>query len=149
MAWRDDALKINLLVADAPPHDKHIKDTWNAALKSRREGIHIVPLAGSGIDKTAEFIMRSMAQITGGRYLFLTDDSGVGNRHAKPTVDCYVVTRLDGLVTRVLNSLITGERVEPDAGDIIRSVGNYRAGTCAVDEQDRQTLVQNSSYAND
>ena len=78
--------------------------------------------------------MRSMAQITGGRYLFLTDDSGIGNPHAKPTVDCYIVTRLDGLVTRTLSSLIKGERVEPEAGEVIRSVGNYWSGVCDIDQ---------------
>ena len=145
MDWRKDAVKINLLVADAPPHDRHIDETWEAGLKSRTRGIHIVPLAASGVDKTAEFLMRSMAQITGGRYLFLTDDSGVGNPHAEPTVDCYVVTRLDGLVTRTISSLVKGERVEPQPGEVIRSVGNYRAGTCVIEEEDIPTSIQTVS----
>lgn len=145
MDWRKDAIKINLLVADAPPHDRHLSKTWEAGLKSRTRGIHVVPLAASGVDKTAEFVMRSMAQITGGRYLFLTDDSGVGNSHAKPTVDCYIVTRLDGLVIRTISSLVKGERVEPQPGEVIRSVGNYRAGTCAIDEEDIPTSIQTVS----
>lgn len=132
--WRDDALKVNLLVADAPPHDNKIYETWDAGIASRNLGIQIVPLAGSGVDKTAEFMMRNMAHITKGRYLFLTDDSGIGNAHAEPTVDCYVVTHLDGLVTRVLGGLITGERQEPDTDDIIRQVGNYQAGRCQIDQ---------------
>ena len=146
MDWRKDALKINLLVADAPPHDQYIADTWEAGLMSRSEGIHVVPLAASGVDKTAEFLMRSMAQITGGRFLFLTDDSGVGNPHAEPTVDCYVVTRLDGLVTRVINSMIKGERVEPEADDVIRSVGNYRSGICAIERQEDNVSPQNAVF---
>jgi len=145
MNWREDALKVNLLVADAPPHNQDIAATWDAGLVSRTKGIHIVPIAASGVDKTAEFLMRSMAQITGGRFLFLTDDSGIGNPHAEPSVDCYVVTRLDGLVTRVLSSLIKGERVEPEAGQVIRSVGNYRSGICAIDQQETQITPQNVS----
>lgn len=133
--WRDDAIKVNLLVADAPPHDGDIAATWDSALISRSRGIHVVPLAASGVDKTAEFLMRGMAQMTGGRYLFLTDDSGIGNPHAEPTVDCYVVTRLDGLVQRTLESLISGVRVEPDGDSVIRTVGNYRTGICKLDEQ--------------
>lgn len=109
-----------------------IAETWEAGLQSRNRGIHIISLSGSGVDKTAEFMLRNMSQITQGRYLFLTDDSGIGNAHAEPTVDCYVVTRLDGLVTRVLNSLITGEREEPIDADIIRSVGNYQSGRCEI-----------------
>jgi hypothetical protein len=131
--WRDDAVKVNLLVADAPPHDGDIAATWTSAANARAQGIHIVPLAASGVDKTAEFLMRAMSQVTGGRYLFLTDDSGIGNPHAEPTVDCYVVTRLDSLVSRVLTSLVRGERVEPEGDDVIRTVGNYRAGICKVE----------------
>ncbi len=145
MDWRKNAVKVNLLVADAPPHDEDISDTWKAGLISRTRGIHVVPIAASGIDPTAEFLMRSMAQITGGRYLFLTDDSGIGNPHAKPTVDCYVVTRLDGLVTRVLNSLMTGERDEPEAADIIRTVGNYRSGVCAISDAAAGAMLKNVS----
>lgn len=133
--WRDDAIKVNLLVADAPPHDRQISATWDAAMTARFEGIHMVPLAASGVDPTAEFLMRAMGQITGGRYLFLTDDSGVGNPHAEPTVDCYVVTPLNGLVQRVLESLVAGRRVEPDGDSVIRTVGNYQAGVCKLDEQ--------------
>ncbi len=146
MAWRDDALKVNLLVADAPPHNRYISDTWEAGLLSRTRGVHIVPVAASGVDKTAEFLMRSMAQITGGRYLFLTDDSGIGNPHAEPTVDCYIVTRLDGLVTRVLNSLVKGVRVEPEAGEVIRSVGNYRSGKCILDQNEQAVSPVNVNY---
>ena len=139
MDWRDDALKVNLLVADAPPHDKDIAATWESGSISRSQGIHIVSLSGSGVNKTAEFMMRGMSQMTNGRYLFLTDDSGIGNAHAEPTVDCYVVTKLDGLVTRVLNSLITGEREEPKPKDIIRSVGNYQSGVCAIEVQNEDS----------
>ena len=132
LSWREDAIKVNLLVADAPPHDEDIAATWESALHSRVKGVHIVPLAASGVDPTAEFMMRAMGQLTGGRYLFLTDDSGVGNPHAEPTVDCYVVTPLNGLVQRVLESLISGVRVEPNGSDVIRTVGSYQAGVCRI-----------------
>lgn len=134
LSWREDAIKVNLLVADAPPHDGDIVSSWESGLLSRTRGIHTVSLAASGIDPMAEFLMRGMSQITGGRYLFLTDDSGVGNPHAEPTVDCYIVTPLNGLVQRVLESLVTGTRVEPDGDKVIRTVGNYQAGVCKLDE---------------
>lgn len=128
--WRKDAAKINLLVADAPPHDEDLGATWDTALIARSRGVQIAPLAASGVDDTAEFLMRSMSQITGGRYMFLTDDSGVGNPHAEPDVDCYVVTRLDGMMLRVLEDLVTGERREPTDREIIRRVGDYDQGVC-------------------
>lgn len=134
--WREDAVKINLLVADAPPHDEHFQATWDTGLISRTRGIHMVSLAASGVDDRAEFLMRGLSQLTNARYLFLTDDSGVGLPHAEPQVDCYVVTRLDQLVERVMVSLVTGQRVEPEGEDVIRTVGNYRNGVCAIDTED-------------
>lgn len=130
MDWQPQSSKILLLVADAPPHMEKVDAAWASARQARAQQIHIVPVAASGVGTIAEFIMRGMAALTHSRYLFLTDDSGVGNPHAEPTVDCYVVTRLDSLIARVVSSLLSGERVEPESEQIIRSVGNYNAGVC-------------------
>lgn len=138
LSWREDAIKVNLLVADAPPHDEDITATWQTALQARVLGIHTVPIAASGVDPQAEFLMRAMGQVTGGRYLFLTDDSGVGNPHAEPTVDCYIVTPLNSLVQRVLESLVLGRRVEPAGEIVVRAVGNYQAGVCKIDKPEDQ-----------
>ena len=130
--WRPDAVKSLLLVADAPPHDRFIGRAWAAAEAARAKRIQIVPLAASGVADTAEYVMRAMAASTQSRYIFLTDDSGVGNPHAPPAIDCYLVTRLNTLVRRVLDSQISGRRVEPREGEVIRSVGRYDAGKCIL-----------------
>ncbi len=130
--WRPDAVKSLLLVADAPPHDENIGKTWRAAEAARAKRIQIVPVAASGVADTAEYVMRAMAAATQSRYIFLTDDSGIGNPHAPPAVDCYLVTRLDRLVRRVLDSQISGRRVEPREGEVIRSVGRYDNGKCIL-----------------
>jgi hypothetical protein len=130
--WRPDAVKSLLLVADAPPHDENIGKAWRAAEAARAKRIQIVPVAASGVDATAEYVMRAMAAATQSRYLFLTDDSGIGNLHAEPAVDCYLVTRLDRLVRRVLDSQISGRRVEPRDGEVIRAVGRYDNGKCVL-----------------
>jgi len=130
--WRPDAVKTLLLVADAPPHDENIGKTWRAAEAARGKRIQIVPVAASGVGDTAEYVMRAMAAATQSRYIFLTDDSGIGNPHAPPAVDCYLVTRLDRLVRRVLDSQISGRRVEPREGEVIRSVGRYDNGKCIL-----------------
>lgn len=129
-AWRTDAANVALLVADAPPHAERVGVTWANAIEARRRRVHITPVAASGVAEDAEFLMRSMAALTQSRYLFLTDDSGVGNAHAAPSVDCYLVTRLNGLIERTLDSLITGRRVEPAPQDVIRTVGTYDKGVC-------------------
>lgn len=130
--WRSDAVKTLLLVADAPPHDRDIPTTWLAAEHLRQSRVHIVPVGASGVADSAEYVMRAMAALTQSRYSFLTDDSGVGNSHAEPSVDCYLVTRLDGLLTRIIDSQISGRRIEPERQDIVRSVGNYDAGRCVL-----------------
>lgn len=131
-AWRPDAVKSLLLVADAPPHDENIGKTWRAVEAARAKRIQIVPVAASGVGDTAEYIMRAMAAATQSRYIFLTDDSGIGNPHAPPAIDCYLVTRLDTMVRRVLDSQISGRRIEPRSGEIIRTVGNYDRGKCIL-----------------
>lgn len=130
--WRPDAAKSLLLVADAPPHDDKVGRTWEAARVAREKRIQITPVAASGVADMAEYAMRAMAALTQSRYLFLTDDSGVGNPHAPPAIDCYLVTRLDALLRRVLDSQISGRRIEPDKDEIIRTVGEYEAGRCVL-----------------
>jgi hypothetical protein len=132
--WRPDAVRALLLVADAPPHGTNMARTWAVAEAARAKRIQIVPVAASGVDDLAEFAMRGMSALTQSRYIFLTDDSGIGNAHAEPAVDCYQVTRLDALVRRVLASLVSGRRVEASPGEVIRSVGNYRNGRCLLPE---------------
>jgi hypothetical protein len=129
--WRPDAVKSLLLVADAPPHDENIGKAWRAAEAARAKRIQIVPVAASGVGDVAEYVMRAMAAATQSRYIFLTDDSGIGNPHATPAVDCFLVTRLDRLVRRVLDSQISGRRVEPREGEVIRSVGRYEGASAS------------------
>jgi len=130
--WRPDAVKSLLLVADAPPHDDKVARSWLAARIAREKRIQITPVAASGVADTAEYAMRAMAALTQSRYLFLTDDSGVGNPHAPPAIDCYLVTRLDALLRRVIDSQISGRRIEPEKAEVIRTVGQYDAGRCVL-----------------
>lgn len=128
--WRENAVNVMLLVADAPPHDNQIQASWDEVLRAREERVHILPIAGSGVHDTAEFVMRAAAAATQSRYLFLTDDSGVGGAHQEPEAKCYAVTRLDSAVRRVLDSLISGQRMPPSEREIIRTVGPYNNGNC-------------------
>lgn len=130
--WRRDAAKTLLLVADAPPHDENFGLTWAAAEHLRASRVHIVPVAASGVADKAEYVMRAMAAATQSRYTFLTDDSGVGNPHAPPAIDCYRVTRLDALIRRVIDSQLSGRRIEPSEQDVIRTVGQYDNGRCII-----------------
>lgn len=131
LPWRPDAVKTMLLVADAPPHDERLAASLATTQSLRARGVQVVPIAASGVEDTAQYVMRTMSAMTQGRYIFLTDDSGVGNAHAEPQVSCYLVTRLDGLVARVVSGFVTGRRIEPRQEDVIREVGQYNRGRCA------------------
>jgi hypothetical protein len=130
--WRPNAVRSLMLVADAPPHDENVAKTWLIAEAARARRIQITPVAASGVADLAQYVMRAMAAATQSRYLFLTDDSGIGNPHAPPAVDCYLVTKLETLIRRVLDSQISGRRVEPGEDEIIRSVGRYENGRCIL-----------------
>ena len=132
LQWRPDAAKAMLLVADAPPHDDGLQPTLAATQRLRSQGVQIVPVAASGVDEGAEYMFRTMAALTQGRYIFLTDDSGVGNPHAEPDLACYVVTRLDQLIARVLAGIVEGRRIEPAPTEVIRTVGDYDRGRCQL-----------------
>jgi hypothetical protein len=124
LEWRDgNTARVLFLVADAPPHAEHMARTMNAVNALRRKGVAIYPVACSGYDNPTEFVMRTSALLTGGQFLFLTDDSGVGNAHAEPHLTNYHVERLDKLMIRMIAGELAGKRIAPEPNDILRSVG--------------------------
>jgi hypothetical protein len=127
LRWREkDTARVLFLVGDAPPHVQHMNRTMVAANNLRQKGIAIYPMACSGYNDSCEFVMRSCALMTGSQFLFLTDDSGVGSSHAEPKIPYYSVEKLDRLVVRMLSSELSGQRIDPNPAEIIRSVGSKR-----------------------
>ena len=144
--WRTGtAARIAFVVADAPPHADRLQATLAAVREARARGLRLYPLAASGVDATAEHILRTAAVLTQGRYLWLTDDSGVGNAHGEPNVACYEVQTVDQLVARVIESELAGRRVEADPQDVVRTVGNPVSGVCASDAVSQQGRPRRAS----
>jgi hypothetical protein len=135
LSWRteDKVARLAFLVADAPHHDNKAEDMLDAIRSAREIGVHLYPVASSGVDELTEVSLRSAAQLTGGRYLFLTDDSGVGGEHKEPTIPCYFVTKLDKAILRMVNIEISGTYAEPAADDIIRTGGDPQDRTCKLE----------------
>ena len=135
LAWRadPDVARVAFWVGDAPHHVGH-EDALAGALRAHAQGdVHLYPVAASGADPLLELTMRQGAQLTGGRYLFLTDDSGVGGSHEVPTVPCFFVTRFDRAMRRMLTIELSGVYAEPDAADVIRTGGDPADGRCQLD----------------
>jgi hypothetical protein len=139
LAWRvgDDVARLAFWVADAPHHAEKATDMADAVRATRDLDVHIYPVASSGVNELTELTMRSSAQLTGGRYLFLTDDSGVGGEHKEPTIPCYFVTRLDHAIERMVGIEMSGEYAEPGASDIIRTGGDPQDGACTLESGDQ------------
>lgn len=106
LQWSENAkTRILFLVLDAPPHYYNfvVKDLQSSVMQAAEIGIKIVPITASGIDKKTEFLMRFFSISTNGTYVFITDDSGVGNSHLEPSVGHYEVEYLNDLMVRLIN----------------------------------------------
>lgn len=92
------------LVLDAPPHNtpETIEHIARLVKRAGQQGVRIIPITASGIDKSTEFLMRTMAIGTQGTYVFITDHSGIGNKHLEPTIGEYKVEYLNELMTRLI-----------------------------------------------
>lgn len=109
MQWSDSAVaRIIFLVLDAPSHNKpeNITNMQNMIKAAAKKGIKIIPITGSNMQKDCEYLMRCCALATNGKYVFLTDHSGVGDKHIKPSTDEYDVFILNTLIQQILNQYL-------------------------------------------
>lgn len=106
LAWAQDArTKLAFMLLDAPAHhdDKGVVESLQQSIRAYAEkGIRLIPVASSGVDKDTEFMLRFFAIATGGTYVFLTNDSGVGGDHITATVGEYQVEYLGDLLVRLI-----------------------------------------------
>lgn len=107
--WNKDAYaKLVFLVLDAPAHetDEITKSLHSSIEKAASQGIRVISVAASGVDKRTEMMLRSFAVATGGTYTFLTDDSGIGGSHIEPTIGQFTVRQFNECIIDVINSYL-------------------------------------------
>ena len=107
--WSSSARsRLLFLVLDAPPHNDQevISDLHSAIKEASANGIQIIPIAASGINKDTEFLLRTLDITTNGTYIFLTDDSGIGNSHLEPSVGEYTVQPLNDLLVDIITESV-------------------------------------------
>ena len=103
-SWSEDSVKLAFLIFDAPPH-AGTEDSLKASIKTAAEkGIRLIPVVASNAERDTELFGRAVAIKTGGTYVFLTDDSGVGDSHLEPIIGKYSVEKLNDLIIRIINS---------------------------------------------
>lgn len=135
LSWREgDVTGIIFLIADAPAHNSRVGAFMSHVADAAQTQTRIYPVAASGASKTAEFLMRAAAQATAARYIFLTDDSGIGLDHEEPTIPCYLVQYLNQLMVRMIVRELTGMYDPPESDEILRAVGEPDEGACALED---------------
>jgi len=128
----DAVARMAFWIADAPHHAGTEGTMVNDVLLAQRLGIHLYPIAASGADKLTEYTMRTAAEVTGGRYLFLTNDSGIGGSHEEPTIPCYFVTTLSHAMIRMAAMELTGTNIDVAPADVLRTGGDPVGGRCTL-----------------
>jgi hypothetical protein len=108
LAWNASArARIAFLVLDAPAHQDHqgVIESLQASVREyAKQGIKLIPVFCSSPSKDCEFMCRFFAVLTGGTYVFLTDDSGVADSHLEPIVGDYTVELLQDVIVRVIEN---------------------------------------------
>ena len=105
LEWSEHArTRIAFLILDAPPHHEGqiIATVQRSVQEAAKKGVKVIPIVASGIDKETEFLMRYCAMATNGTYVFITNDSGIGNDHLQPTVGDFEVEFLNDLMVRLV-----------------------------------------------
>ena len=93
--WRgDDTMKLLFLISDAPPHlDAGPEASYSQdAADANALGVKVMAIGANGLDLQGEFLLRQLAQVTQGRFVFLTS----GADGSTPTQTPHSVTP-DGL----------------------------------------------------
>ena len=108
-SWNESArARIAFLILDAPAHhqDSIIESLQKSITFYAKNGIKIIPVAASGVDKDTESMLRFFDIATGGTYVFLTDDSGIGYSHIEASVGDSDVEKLADLMLRLIKKYV-------------------------------------------
>ena len=108
-SWNESARsRIAFLILDAPAHhqDDIIESLQSSITFYAKNGIKLIPVAASGVDKDTESMLRFFDIATGGTYVFLTDDSGIGYSHIEASVGDSDVEKLADLMLRLIKKYV-------------------------------------------
>ena len=107
--------KIIFQVLDAPAHsgERYAQKLVNSTKIAAEKGIRICPIICSGAADSTEYTMREIAIYTGGTFVFVTNDSGIGGNHHDPGLPNVTVELLNSLMVRLVNGYHIGEFAPP------------------------------------
>lgn len=109
LSWRANSrAKLLFILLDEPPSaGSDVVERMNKVYReAAAKGIRIVPCVTSNgayqSNRSLEFLMRNGAIATNGTFIFLTDDSGVGDKHTVPFTNDYKVELFSTVLERVI-----------------------------------------------
>ena len=105
--WNEKSItRLLFILLDAPPHhNPAVLHNLNMQIREAAvKGIKIIPISASGINRQTEFLMKFISIATNGTYVFITDDSGIGNPHLDPVVKDFDVEFLNDLILRLIEN---------------------------------------------
>lgn len=110
LGWASgNAVRTLVVISDAPPQRYPTQFDYRTAMAhASARGIRILPVAASGADREVEFLFRAMATVTSSPYVYLTDDSGIGNPHMEADTDRVAVEYFHDLLTRLVIDDLNG-----------------------------------------
>lgn len=125
MDWNRDGIRLGFIITDAPPHlDYGQQYTYaHAAMEARRRGIKLFSVGTGGLPLSGEYVLRQIAQYTGGKYIFLTygesgeSEGGVPGSVSHHTGANYQTDKLEAIIIRFAKeelSHLTDEPFEED-----------------------------------
>ena len=111
----ENATRLIFFVLDAPPHstDSNRARCASSIKTAAEKGIRVCPILCSGADTLCEYVTRQGAIFTGGTFIFVTDDSGIGGTHHDPELPA-TVEYLNALMIRLIKGYHTGDFGEPE-----------------------------------
>ncbi|MCI8308411.1 MAG: VWA domain-containing protein [Lachnospiraceae bacterium] len=101
-SWDKDSVKLAFLIFDAPPHTETSDKIYETVKKASKMGVHFIPVVSSNAERDTELFGRALAICTNGEYVFLTDDSGIGDSHLEPIIGDYTVEPLYDIITDII-----------------------------------------------
>ena len=129
LSWRSDpaTARVAFWFSDAPHHAERSEEFAIALSEAKDLGVKLYPVASENASALTVHTMRTAAQITGGRYLFLLGDHPAAS--AGP-LRCYYVTELNALLLRVVRVEMDGRYRAPTIESLLGVNGPLIDGRC-------------------
>jgi hypothetical protein len=119
--WNRDGIRLGFIITDAPPHlDYGQEYTYaDASVEARKRGIKLFSVGTGGLPLSGEYILRQIAQYTGGKYIFLTygetgeSEGGEPGSVSHHTGANYQTDKLEAIIIRFAKEELSHLTEEP------------------------------------